>query len=123
MGRKGNTSRLWGAGYEKLAAEYLSRKGYHILHTNFTIRGGEIDIIARQGRYLVFVEVKYRKDTKGGHPLEAVTIQKQKRICRTASFYCLRYGYEMETPCRFDVIGILGKEIIHIEDAFSYEVG
>ena len=120
MGRTGNENRRMGTAYEKQAADFLQKKGYQILQTNFYSRYGEIDLIARQGKYLVFVEVKYRKNDAGGHPLEAVDVRKQRRICKTAGYYCLRYGYAEGTPCRFDVIGILGTEIIHVEDAFSY---
>lgn len=106
--------------WERQAAEFLENKGYQILHRNFCSRYGEIDLVARQGRYLVFLEVKYRKDEKGGHPLEAVDRRKQRRICKTAMYYCLRYGYGEDTPCRFDVIGILGTEIMHLEHAFAF---
>ena len=101
-------------------ARYLTHKGFQILHTNFCCRFGEIDLVARQKDYLVFVEVKYRSTDRGGHPLEAVNSRKQWRISRTADAYCLRFGYGEDTPCRFDVVGITGEEIIHVEDAFSY---
>ncbi|MEY8518772.1 YraN family protein [Lachnospiraceae bacterium 29-84] len=120
MANKGNQSRRQGQAWEQKAAAFLEKKGYKILQQNFYSRYGEIDLVARQGTYLVFVEVKYRKDEKGGHPLETVNPSKKRRICRTASYYCLRHGYAEDTPCRFDVIGILSGEIIHIEDAFPY---
>ena len=72
-------------------------------------------------KLLVFLEVKYRKSEAGGHPLEAVDRRKQRRICKTAVYYCLHYGYGEYMPCRFDVIGILGEEIIHVEDAFPFQ--
>lgn len=121
MAKAGNKNRSQGMAWEQQAAEYLEEKGYQILHRNFYSRYGEIDLIVREGKYLVFLEVKYRKDAKGGHPLEAVDIRKQRRICKTAAYYCLRYGYGEHTPCRFDVIGILEKEIIHIENAFPFQ--
>lgn len=120
MADTGNTNRKCGADYEQRAGTFLIEKGYVILQYNFTGRFGEIDVIARDGNYLVFAEVKYRKSTRGGHPLEAVDAPKQRRICRTAAYYCLRHGYGEDTPCRFDVIAILGEEIIHIEDAFPF---
>ena len=86
---------------------------------NFSSRFGEIDLVAREGRYLVFVEVKYRATARGGHPLEAVDAGKRRRIRKTADFYCLRYGYGEDTPCRFDVVGMLGDEVIHVRDAFE----
>lgn len=120
MARSGKESRRTGIEYEKLAAEYLKQKGFEILHRNFYSRFGEIDLVARDGIYLVFVEVKYRENSRGGHPLETVTVRKQQKICRTADYYCLCYGYCEDTPCRFDVVGIAGEEIIHILDAFLY---
>lgn len=60
-----------GTAYEKLAGAYLEQQGYEILEYNYRCRMGEIDIVARQGGYLVFVEVKYRADNTAGNPLEA----------------------------------------------------
>lgn len=119
MGKTRNENRRTGSFWEAQAAEFLQEKGYEILHRNFTSRFGEIDLVARQETYLVFVEVKYRKNGSGGHPLEAVDHRKQRRIFQTAKYYCLRFGYGENTPCRFDVIGILGTEITHVENAFS----
>lgn len=111
-------SRRTGFAYEKKAAEYLAQKGYRILKQNFYTKFGEIDVIARDGRYLVFVEVKYRSSQRGGHPLETVDGKKQNRIKKAALFYLLRYGLPENTPCRFDVVGILGDQVVHIENAF-----
>lgn len=112
--------RAVGAAYEKQAGSYLERQGYQILEYNFRCRSGEIDIIAKDGEYLVFVEVKYRRDAGSGSPLEAVDHKKQKIISRTASYYCLTHGYGETTPCRFDVVAILGEEIRVIANAFEY---
>ncbi len=109
-----------GTAYEKQAGEYLTRQGYEILAYNFRCRYGEIDIIARDGEYLVFVEVKYRRTAKNGSPLEAVTAKKQYIISRVASYYCLTHGCQESTPCRFDVVAILGDEISLIQNAFAY---
>ena len=62
-----------GTAYEKLAGAYLEQQGYEILEYNYRCRMGEIDIVARQDGYLVFVEVKYRADSTVGNPFEAVT--------------------------------------------------
>ncbi len=120
MAGVGNNYQKRGRHYEEVAASYLERKGFQILHQNFYSRFGEIDLVARDGNYLVFVEVKYREHDRGGHPLEAVNRRKQKRICKTAEYYCLHYGYGEDTPCRFDVVGIMGDELSHVEDAFFY---
>ena len=79
---------------------------------------GEIDLIARDGRYLVFIEVKYRKNLQMGDPLEAVDVRKQQRIYQTARYYLHQKKWE-NIPCRFDVIGITGTQICHIRNAFG----
>lgn len=110
--------RQTGSYYEQMAAEYLEKKGYQILHMNYRCRLGEIDIVARDGAYVVFCEVKYRTDRRAGSPLEAVDIRKQRIIYRCAVYYLTEYLQE-NLPCRFDVIGIEGKQITHVENAFS----
>lgn len=123
MGRKeqGMNKRAVGASYEKAVGAYLKEQGYQILEYNFRCRSGEIDIIARDGEYLVFVEVKYRTDLKSGDPLEAVDARKQRTISRTALYYCMKHGYGETTPCRFDVAAVLGEEIRLIKNAFEYQ--
>lgn len=110
--------RALGKRYEEAAASFLEEKGYKILERNFTSPRGEIDLIARDGRYLVFVEVKYRANASQGNPLEAVGTAKQERLRRTAAWYLMKRGIPEEMPCRFDVVGILGKEIVLVTDAF-----
>lgn len=115
---EGKNRRKIGARYEQMAEAYLAEEGYQILQRNFYTKFGEIDLIAKDGKYLVFIEVKYRADSAKGHPLEAVDLRKQLRIKRAAQFFLLRYRYGNDMPCRFDVIGILGEELTHIKDAF-----
>lgn len=105
--------------YEQKAGEYLQKKGYQILEYNFRSRYGEIDIIAKQEDTLVFCEVKYRNEKENRIPFEAVDHWKQRRISQTALYY-LSKGGDLETDSRFDVIGIAGEDIIHIENAFEY---
>ena len=112
--------RIVGTAYEKLAGAYLQQQGYEILEYNFRCRTGELDIIAKDGRYLVFVEVKYRSSRQKGNPLEAVHRKKQQIISKTASYYCLKHGYRENTPCRFDVVGICGEEYTLVKNAFEY---
>ena len=69
-----------GTAYEEAAAVFLEGKGVRILEKNFRCREGEIDLIGRDGEYLVFFEVKYRKNADAGFPAEAVGIAKQKKI-------------------------------------------
>lgn len=116
--KKGNM-RKKGTVYEEKAVLFLKQKGYLILERNFYTRFGEIDIIAKDGTYLVFVEVKYRKTANIGDALEAVTPKKQKRLFTSARVYLYMKHYQIEPPCRFDVIAFQGDELIHIENAFS----
>lgn len=111
-----------GAEKESVAADYLTRKGYRILERNFRNRDGEIDLIARDKEYLVFIEVKYRRDQNAGLPEDAVTARKQKTICKVASFYLIKKGYQNEPSCRFDVVAIDGDEIRHYPNAFQFIV-
>ena len=94
--------------------------GYEILQYNFRCKIGEIDIVAKHDGYLVFVEVKYRTTEGTGNPLEAVTAAKQRTISKTASYYCLTHGFGEFTPCRFDVVAVLGKRIKVLQNAFEY---
>ena len=113
-------NRAVGTAYEQIAGRFLEKKGFQILEYNYRCRAGEIDLIARDGRYLVFVEVKYRSDEKAGDPSEAVNWYKQKKICQTASWYLRQKRIPEDMPCRFDVVSILGSEIYHIKNAFEY---
>lgn len=109
--------RRTGTEYERAAGYYLEQLGYEILQYNYRCRSGEIDLIARDGEYLVFCEVKYRSDAGKGSPLEAVDGKKQKTLYTCALFYLTERGIG-NVPCRFDVIGIQGTKITHIRNAF-----
>lgn len=110
--------RTLGGEYERLAAEYLTKQGLEILDRNYRCRQGEIDLIARDGSYLVFVEVKYRSGSGMGDPAEAVGFYKQQHIRAAARYYLYQNRYGEDVPCRFDVVGILDGEIRWIRDAF-----
>ncbi|MDD6406383.1 MAG: YraN family protein [Clostridiales bacterium] len=114
------STRRKGSDYEKMAADYLMKKGYTILDMNYRISYGEIDIVASCDGVLVFVEVKYRSNSRNGTPAEAVDVRKQRQISRVALTYLGKKGYGTDIPVRFDVITILGSDISHIENAFSY---
>lgn len=118
--RKGMNKREIGTFYEQKVGAYLEKQGYKILEYNFRCRTGEIDIVAKDGRYLVFVEVKYRRSEERGNPLEAVNRKKQCVISKTAAYYCLTHGYGDTAPCRFDVAAVLGNEIKLVKNAFEY---
>ena len=111
--------RTIGSDKEMLAAKYLTEHGYVILEQNFYTRHGEIDIIAMNQNYLVFIEVKYRTSSKIGTPEEAVTQRKQNSIIHAAKYYLYRHGISFDTPCRFDVIVILNDNITLYKNAFD----
>jgi putative endonuclease len=115
---KRNTKRV-GDRYETLAAEYLSSQNYRIIARNFRCRSGEIDIVARDGEYLCFVEVKYRATGGSGRAADAVDYRKQQKIIRVAQYYLVSHGFSEWTPCRFDVIAIDGERITLYRDAFG----
>ncbi|MBE7718979.1 YraN family protein [Lacrimispora indolis] len=104
--------------FEDAAAAYLEKNGYVILERNYRDRLGEIDIIAKNGIELVFVEVKYRRTLEKGDPAEAVHLLKQRKIRNAAKGYLYRHRLGEDIPCRFDVVAILGEEIRLIKDAF-----
>lgn len=112
--------RTLGQSKEQEAAAYLKQQGMTILACNYRNRSGEIDIIGRHEAYLVFVEVKYRKDEQKGHALEAVDIRKQRQICKVANYYRMTHGIGEFTPIRYDVVGIQGDKITWITNAFYH---
>ncbi len=113
---------LWG---EEQAAAYLRRRGYSILERNYSCRRGEIDIIARGRGFIVFAEVKLRKNADFAEAREFVTPAKQRRIIETAMLWLQQRGCELQP--RFDVLEVYAPQgrscllprINHIEDAFS----
>lgn len=116
-------TRETGNWYEQKAAEYLKRQGLVILTHNYRCRFGEIDLIAKDGRYVVFIEVKYRRNGSSGISLEAVTPVKQRVIYRVAQFYLTVEYKSIDVPCRFDVIGIDGNRLQWRKNAFEYQTG
>ena len=93
-----------GAWGEERAAKYLRGKGYTILERNFRCRSGEIDIIARRGGVIAFVEVKLRRDADFAEAREFVTAAKQRRVILTAEYWLASHQTELQP--RFDVIEI-----------------
>ncbi len=119
---KNNLSGAWG---EALAAEYLRKKHYTLVGAGYRCRFGEIDLIVKNRKYLVFVEVKLRKSAEFAQAREFVDRRKQDRILVTASMYLSQNPTKLQP--RFDVIEIYAPEgvqtvnpqICHMEDAFS----
>ena len=112
--------RQTGARKEELAADYLKRQGVRILEMNYRCRQGEIDLIGRDGEFLVFFEVKWRRDGRSGYAAEAVDKRKQKRICRVSDMYRMFKGFDDDTALRYDVVAIDGDGIDWIKNAFFY---
>ena len=107
-----------GAAGEQLAADYLQRRGLTLIERNFRVRGGEIDLVCRDGKATVFVEVRLRSRGDFGGAAASITATKQARLILAARHWLLRHG---ETPCRFDCILLDGLEPENIEwlrDAF-----
>jgi putative endonuclease len=109
---------------ERVAVKFLKRQRYKILHCGYRILGGELDIVAVDGRTVVFVEVKTRASHDAGHPAEAVDSHKQKQLTQLALAYLRRYQL-FDCRTRFDVIAITWPKgqkrpaIEHIKDAFE----
>jgi putative endonuclease len=103
---------------EDEAARHLRAQGLEVIERNFRCRGGEIDLVARDGEHLVFVEVRLRRNHAFGGPLASVDRRKQSRILLAARHYLARRGDGR--ACRFDVVGIDGEGRLHwVRDAFS----
>ncbi len=118
-------ARLVGHWGEQTAGEYLKEKHYKLVAANYTCRMGEIDIIAKNREFIVFVEVKLRKNASFAQAREFVTRAKQLRIIKTASLWLSKNQTELQP--RFDVIEIYAPDgpkskritINHIENAFE----
>lgn len=119
----------WLAGWlgnegERLAAGYLRRQGYKILARRYRTALGELDLVARDGACIVFVEVKTRRSALAGQPHEAVDRAKQAQLTRLALAFLKRYR-RLEQPARFDVVSIIWEgpsqrpQIVHYRNAFE----
>ena len=110
-----------GAAGEDLAVRFLKKRRFRILERNFHSRFGEIDIIAQDGPYIVFAEVKARAANAAAGPLDAVTHAKQRKIVRTAQYYLQTHGTDLQP--RFDVAAIVegpgGPSVEYLENAFD----
>ena len=120
--KSGNWNRNRGSEGEQAALHYLKKKGYSITDTNYRCCFGEIDIIARDGKEYVFVEVKSRSSSRFGEPEAAVNRNKQGKLSRAALHYLENRNLH-DRKARFDVLAVTmtpdGNEIRHIPDAFD----
>jgi len=116
-----NSKQVLGREGERVAEEFLRKKGYKLVERNYRCRGGEVDLIVLDRRVVVFVEVKTRTDHGFGNPLEAVEPRKQRRMILAAQLF-LHEKKLHERDARFDVVGISwpGSEpaVEHVQNAF-----
>lgn len=118
-----NETKKLSARGEEAAARFLERRGYEILERNWKCNAGEVDIIAKDDDWLVFVEVKTRRNTDQGFPNEAVTERKRERFEKIAIAYLTERNY-VDLPIRFDIVSlvVIGKDkamIRHHINAFT----
>ncbi|GHU71553.1 UPF0102 protein [Clostridia bacterium] len=113
-----NDALAFGRIAEDQASAFLQNRGYIVLDRNYHTRTGEVDIVARYGETVAFVEVKARGGSAYGYPREAVDRRKQSRVVKTASSWLYKHGLD-EANVRFDVIEIYGGRIYHWRNAFD----
>lgn len=121
-----NKPQQFGQKAEDMAARYLKKHGYKIIARNHRTRSGEIDIIARDGETLVFVEVKARTTERFGSAKAAVTAHKQRQVCKVALGY-LKMTDQSQVKARFDVVTVTRRRNTHdiqlIRNAFELNYG
>ncbi len=120
-----DTRKALGSRGEDLAVQYLKKKGFKVIERNYHCSAGEIDLIAREGKTLVFVEIKTRSSSDYGLPQDAVDRFKQKKMIEVARSYLAERHLTEDIPARFDVVAIhlmpAGPQIELIKDAFQGE--
>ena len=115
----GADARLLGKWGERLVAEDLRSKGWTVAAMNYRCRMGELDLVVKNNRYIVFVEVKLRKSARYGTAAEAVTWQKQRKLRTAAELYLLQHPTKLQP--RFDVAEVYAHQGVHTESpSISY---
>ncbi|WP_265497239.1 YraN family protein [Providencia rustigianii] len=111
---------LTGRHYENQALAYLQQQGLTLIARNVRCRMGEIDLIMRDGTVLVFVEVRFRKNSDYGNALLSVNWHKRRKILATAQYWLAQRQQSFETtPCRFDIYAITGKQFEWVQNVFN----
>jgi putative endonuclease len=110
------TTQASGDAAEDAAARMLAARGLRIIERNFRVKGGEIDLVCRDGATTVFVEVRLRRRQDYGGAAASITAAKQARLILAARHWLARHG---ETPCRFDAVLSDGENLEWIRDAFQ----
>lgn len=112
-----------GARYELLACRHLEQAGLVFVAANVRYRVGELDLIMRDGRQWVFVEVRYRRDARFGGAAVSVTWRKQQKLLRSAALWLAARNASFDTvDCRFDVVAITGQQLTWLPDAFQAHI-
>lgn len=106
-----------GVNAEQLAADLLHRCGYQVVEHRFRLHHHDIDLVARRGAVVVFVEVRYRANRRFGTPAESVTARKRLDLARAAAAWLQRFGRPGDSA-RFDVIGVMGDRVEWLQSAF-----
>lgn len=119
--KKLSPSQKKGRHFEYFAEHYLKNRGLKLVSRNYSCRFGEIDLIMRDGKSLVFVEVRYRKNPLYGTALDSITPTKQKKISKTAQHYLQTHDWTDKLFCRFDALGIIGDENQQISNKTNYK--
>lgn len=114
----GSAARASGRQAEEQAARFLEERGLVILARNVACRGGEIDLVCRDGQTLVFVEVRLRRNAAFGGAGSSITVGKQRRIVLAARHYLAAHG-NAQSACRFDCVLLDGQNIDWLRDAFA----
>lgn len=91
---------------ESVASKYLQAQGLKLLKRNFSCKCGEIDLIMQDNEFLVFVEVRYRKQTQFGHPLETINYKKQQKVIKAVQYFLMAQPKYNQFPCRIDAVAI-----------------
>ncbi|MBJ3592009.1 YraN family protein [Salmonella enterica subsp. enterica serovar Saintpaul] len=114
------TSKQTGDAWEAAARDWLEGKGLHFIAANVRERGGEIDLIMREGRTTIFVEVRYRRSTQFGGAAASVTRSKQHKLLQTARLWLARHNGSFDTvDCRFDVLAFTENDVEWFKNAFN----
>jgi putative endonuclease len=123
--RTGRTTTALGDEAEDAALKHLVSNGCRLIVAKYRSKIGEIDLIVEDQKTLVFVEVRYRRDTSRGTGAETITATKQRRIIRTAEYFLINHKKYQDSACRFDVISMSGSmndSIDWIKRAFTLDV-
>jgi putative endonuclease len=113
------TRRVTGDHFEDAARSFLLARGLYFVRANFLCRFGEIDLVMRDGEFLVFVEVRYRRSRAFGGALGSITAKKRQRIISAAQVWLRAHPRDAHRPCRFDVVAFDGDDVEWLRAAFE----